>query len=689
MIVLSDLHLAFGGEPIFGGLTWAIKPGQRAGLVGPNGAGKTTLLRVVAGLQPVDAGEVVVEGETTVGYLAQDVQEMDLQGTPLSEALHAFDDVLALEAEERALIAQMEAHPDHTAEGYMKLVERFDRVHAQLVAREAHTAKPRTEAVLHGLGFSVDEMTRPLATFSGGWRMRVALARILLKRPSVLLLDEPTNHLDIESIAWFEAYLADYPGAVVLVSHDRYFLDRMVTHVAELAHGRIEEYTGNYSAYLEQREERRVLQRAAYENQQKMIADTERFIERFRYKATKATQVQSRIKMLEKLERVPPPANEPPEIRFRFPDAPPSGRTVVALSKFSKAYPTAEGGRNVVFDGAGPLAVEKGDKVALIGKNGAGKSTLARVLLGQEPFDGTREEGYRVVPAFFAQHQAEALAPDRTVLESLREVARGQSDTELRTLLGAFLFQGDDVFKPVAVLSGGEKSRLALARTLLSPANFLVLDEPTNHLDIASKKVLAEALRQYTGSFVLISHDRHFIDQVVNRVWYAEDGTVRVYDGTFSEAHWQRTHGTAAAMLKATAEPASAKAGGRPPTAAARPEDRSSKPAARSGPKTKEQKRAEAEARNALYRAMKGEGTVDASRLDAEQRRRALALLEEEVMAKEAEKEAIEAALADPALYQDQARFSAEMARFTEAEQALKALYARWEKLAEEVAALG
>src|SRR5690606_5469857 len=267
-----------------------------------------------------------------------------------------------------------------------------------------------------------------------------------------------------------EAYLADYPGAVVLVSHDRYFLDRMVTHVAELAHGRIEEYTGNYSAYLEQREERRALPRAAHENQQKMIADTARVIERFRYKATKATQVQSRIKMLEKLERVPPPANEPPEIRFRFPDAPPSGRTVVALSKFSKAYPAAEGGRNVVFDGAGPLAVEKGDKVALIGKNGAGKSTLARVLLGQEPFDGTR-------------------APDRTVLESLREVARGQSDTELRTLLGAFLFQGDDVFKPVAVLSGGEKSRLALARTLLSPANFLVLDEPTNHLDIASKKV--------------------------------------------------------------------------------------------------------------------------------------------------------------------------------------------------------
>jgi ATP-binding cassette subfamily F protein 3 len=681
MIVLRDLHLAFGGEPIFTGLTWAIKPGQRAGLVGPNGAGKTTLLRVVAGLQAVDAGEVSVEGETTVGYLAQDVQEMDLAGTPLSEALHAFDDVMALEAEERRLLAEMEAHPDHTADTYMRLVERFDRVHAQLVAREAHTAKPRTEAVLHGLGFSVDEMTRPLATFSGGWRMRVALARILLRRPSVLLLDEPTNHLDIESIAWFEDYLAGYPGAVVLVSHDRYFLDRMVTHVAELAHGRIAEYTGNYTAYLAQRAERRVLQQAAYDNQQKMIADTERFVERFRYKASKATQVQSRVKALDKLERVLPPPTEDASIRFRFPDAPPSGRTVVALSRFSKVYPTPEGGQNRVFDGAGPLAVEKGDKVALVGKNGAGKSTLARILLDKEPFDGVREEGYRVVAAFFAQHQAEALDGSQTVLESLRAVARGQSETELRGLLGAFLFQGDDVFKPVAVLSGGEKSRLALARTLLSPANFLVLDEPTNHLDIASKRVLAEALRQYTGSFVLISHDRHFLDQVVNRVWYAEDGTVRVYAGTYSDAHWQRTHGTAAALLKT--------ADGRRPTAAP-PDARSPEPEARSGPKTKQQKRAEAEARNTLYRATRdaAKADLDPSKLDAAGRRRALALLEAEVTAKEAEKQAIEEALADPALYQDPARFAAEMARFTEAEQALKALYARWEKLAEEVAAL-
>ncbi|MDX1419580.1 MAG: ABC-F family ATP-binding cassette domain-containing protein [Rubricoccaceae bacterium] len=680
MIVLSDLHLAFGGEPIFTGLTWAIKPGLRVGLVGPNGAGKTTLLRVVSGEQAVDAGEVVYEGDSSVGYLAQDVQEMDLAGTPLSEALHAFDDVLALEAEEKRLLTEMEGHPDHTADGYMRLVERFDRVHAQLVAREAHTARSRTEAVLHGLGFSVAEMERPLSTFSGGWRMRVALARILLRRPSVLLLDEPTNHLDIESIAWFEDYLADYPGAVVLVSHDRYFLDRMVTHVAELAHGRVEEYVGNYAAYLEQREERRTLQRAAYENQQKMIADTERFIERFRYKASKATQVQSRVKQLEKLERVLPPPNEAAHIRFRFPDAPPSGRTVVALTPFSKAYPTPEGGETRVFEDAGPLAVEKGDKLALVGKNGAGKSTLARILLGQEPFDGAREEGYRVVPAFFAQHQAEALDPGETVLESLRAVARGQSDTELRSLLGAFLFHGDDVFKPVAVLSGGERSRLALARTLLSPANFLVLDEPTNHLDIASKRVLAEALRQYTGSFVLISHDRHFIDQVVNKVWYAEDGTVRTYVGTYSEVHWQRTHGTAAAALKSD---------GRRATGGAAETAKREKPKASGGKKTKAQKREEAEARNALYRALKGAGTVDPSALDAEQQRRALAVLEAEVMEKEAEKEVIEQALADPALYQDPKRFAAEMARFTEAEQALQALYERWEALAEEVAAQG
>ncbi len=691
MLYLRDIHLAFGGRTMFDGLTWAVRPGQRVGLVGPNGAGKTTLLRVAARTQGVDGGEVVLEGGTTLGFLAQDVQELDTTRSPLDEALEAFADVLALEDEEHRLTHDMEALPDHTSAEYERLVERFDRVHSQLIAQESHTIRSRTEAVLSGLGFTADEMNRPLSTFSGGWRMRVALARILLGQPTVLLLDEPTNHLDIESIAWLETYLKSYPGAVVLVSHDRYFLDRMTTRTAELANGRVEEYAGNYAFYLEAREERRELQQNAYDNQQRAIAETERFIERFRAKATKAKQAQSRMKSLEKLERIAPPPREASTIKFRFPEAPRCGRTVVEMSVFGKSYPAPEGGETRVFERAGPLAVERGDKVALIGKNGAGKSTLARLVLGHEDFGGTREVGMGVVPAFFAQHQAEALDPEQTALGALREVARGHSDTEMRTLLGAFLFVGDDVFKPVGVLSGGERSRLALARTLLSPANLLVLDEPTNHLDMASKAVLAEALRQYTGALLLISHDRHFLDQIVTKVWYVESRTVRVYTGTYTEAEWQRAHGTAARALQAqTAASAEGSAGGSSPAA----------PPVAGGRKTKEQKRAEAEARNAAYREAQGAAPpkpggngAPAGKASAPapvppaHRRRELEKVEREIAAKEAEKAAAEAVLADPALYQDATRFSTEMARFADASGALVALYARWEALAAEAEA--
>ena len=494
MLSLQDLHLAFGGRVLFDGLGWTVRGGERVGLVGPNGAGKSTLLRVIAGEQSVDRGEVVYEGGATVGFLRQDTQEEDLSISPLEEALHAFDDVRRLEAEAQELTAAMEAG-DPTSDDYFGLVERFSKVQDRLVTREAHTAESRAAAILSGLGFSDDEMRRPLSTFSGGWRMRVALARLLLGAPDVLLLDEPTNHLDIESIDWLEQYLTSYPGAVVLVSHDRYFLDRMTTSTADLVRGQIDSYPGNYAHYLEARVERRVHWQSRYDNQQKEIAEAERFIARFRAKATKAKQAQSRIKMLEKLERIPPPPPEAGAMRFRFPDPPASGRQVVELSAFSKRYPAPEpqvggsqGGTTAVFDHAGPLALERGDKVALVGKNGAGKSTLARILLGTEAFDGERTVDRRAEMAHFAQHQAEALEPSHTVFQSLQEKSRGHSDTELRSILGAFLFSGTDSEKSVSVLSGGERSRLALARTLLSPANVLVLDEPTNHLDIVSKK---------------------------------------------------------------------------------------------------------------------------------------------------------------------------------------------------------
>ena len=478
MILLRDLHLAFGGRQLFDGLTWTVRPGERVGLVGPNGAGKTTLLKTIAGEQPIDSGEIIREGNASVGYLRQETQETDTSRSPLEEAREAFGDALDLEREAHEIADKMEAMPDHTTDAYEALVWRMGRVQEQMAMHDVHSIEARTATVLGGLGFTADEMDRPLATFSGGWRMRVALARMLLQEPDVLLLDEPTNHLDIESIGWLEGYLKNYPGAVVLVSHDRYFLDRMTNQTAELVRGQIDAYAGNYEFYIAEREERRRLWTARYENQQKEIAETERFIERFRAKATKAKQAQSRIKQLEKLERIPPPPQEAGEIRFRFPDPPPSVRVVAEVSEFSKSYPNAEGGTNVVFDHAPRLQVEKGDTIALVGKNGAGKSTLARMLLAQEPFEGTLEIGARVQEAHFAQHQAEALPAGVSVLDALREKGRGQSETELRSLLGAFLFKGDDVFKSVSVLSGGERSRLALARTLLSPANFLVLDEP-------------------------------------------------------------------------------------------------------------------------------------------------------------------------------------------------------------------
>ena len=684
MLVLRDLHLAFGGRVLFDGLSWTVTAGQRAGLVGPNGAGKSTLLRVIAGEQSVDGGEVIYEGGASIGFLRQDTQEEDLSISPLDEALHAFDDVLRLEAEAEDLTRQMEAHPDHTSEAYFTLVERFSRIQDRLVTREAHTAEARAATILSGLGFSDEEMRRPLSTFSGGWRMRVALARLLLGQPDVLLLDEPTNHLDIESIDWLEGYLTTYPGAVVLVSHDRYFLDRMTTSTADLIRGQIDAYAGNYAFYLEARQERRAHWQARYDNQQKEIAEAERFIARFRAKATKAKQAQSRIKMLERMERIPPPPPEASSMHFRFPEPPPSGRQVVELTEFSKTYPAPEGGVTHVFDRAGPLQLERGDKVALVGKNGAGKSTLARMLLGTESFEGERTQDRRAEMAHFAQHQAEALEPSHTVLQSLREKSRGHSETELRSILGAFLFTGDAVEKSVSVLSGGERSRLALARTLLSPANVLVLDEPTNHLDIVSKNVLAEALRQYTGTFVLVSHDRAFIDAVAESIWYVERGTVQTYRGTYSETQWQREHGTASKLGPPASGDGSA---GTPQRAKPAP---APKPAAKSsgGKKSKEDKRREAEARNKLYRMMQ-DGTVPSAReLGPDLAARALELLEQQVEEKEASVADLEARMADPELYAKPDEFQKTMTTLQAAQAELKALMGRWERLAQEVEAL-
>ena len=670
MIYCNNVYLSFGGQQVFDNLSWTLPTGKRVGLIGPNGAGKSTLLRLLSGRLKPDAGTISYEGNATLGYLEQDVQEAGPKQSVLDEALLAFADVLEAERDMDRIARELDDLTDHGSDHYTRLLAAMDRAQSVLQSQESHTIRPRAEAVLTGLGFEADELDRPLATYSGGWRMRATLARILLSNPAILLLDEPTNHLDIESIDWLEQYLKNYNGTVVIVSHDRYFLDRMVDHISEIAHGRVTDFAGNYSFYLTERVARRELQQAAYDNQQREIAETERFIERFRYKATKATQVQSRIKHLERMERVLPPPAEAAKIGFRFPEPPRSGRTVLELTAFSKTY-SGDTGPIDVFDKAGPLTIERGDKIALIGKNGAGKSTLARILNGREDFEGARKEGYHVVRTFFAQHQAETLNPSDTVLEALRSEAHGQGETELRSLLGAFLFTGDDVFKPVSVLSGGERSRLALARKLLSPANFLILDEPTNHLDIQSIQVLIDALKQYKGTFVVVSHDRHFLDAVSNRIWAVGGGTVHDFPGTYSEYRWSLEKGSARAIEDATAN-----------VPAERPKQQAS-----GGPKTKEQKRREAEERRKLKASVANGDAAGIEQLSPVQQQQAYRRVEQEVIRLEARVEELETKMADPQVYEDAETLRKVAADHQAANAELELKMKQWEELAEIVSA--
>lgn len=661
MIQLQHVDIFLGGHPVLQDLTWTLPAQEVIGLVGRNGAGKTTLLRVLAGRLQPDNGRLV-RGGASVGYLAQDVHETDTGRSIRDEALRAFEEVLRLDREERALLEALEEE-DHAGAGYEKLLHRLEHIHSRLHILEAHTIHSRTEAVLTGLGFDPDTLDQPLATFSGGWRMRAVLARLLLRQPDLLLLDEPTNHLDLDAIDWLEDYLQHYPGAVILVSHDRRFLDRMVGVIAELRRSHLTLYNGNYSHYLEARKERRALQEAAYENQQREIQHTERFIERFRYKASKAAQVQSRVKQLEKLERIPPPASDEATIGFTFPTPPRSGRISLELTAFSKTY-SGDDGPVRVFTDAGPLVIERGDKIALIGKNGAGKSTLARILRGIEPFDGARKLGYQVNCAYFAQHQADTLNPAHTILESLSEQAPTRGERELRTLAGAFLFTGEDVFKNISVLSGGEKSRVALARTLLLPANFLILDEPTNHLDLQSIDVLIDAMQQYEGTFLVVSHDRHFLDKVANRVWRAGGGEVQAYPGTFREYRWKMQQ--------------LADAG--PEAQATEKNDPQPK---QGGPKSKAQKRSEAEERS----RRKEEAPYEYSTLNSYELQRLYEEKEAAILERENRQAELEGALADPTLYDDPERAQEVTASWETVKGELAGLYAEWEKLAEHMAA--
>jgi len=523
VIALEAVSKGYGGQTLLTDCSWRLRRGERIGLVGPNGAGKTTLCRILAGTEEPDIGRVHLDSGASVGYLPQEVAGGEAE-TVLAEALSGFDEVWRLEAELERLAARM-AGPDADP----ALTDAYGEVQHRFEALGGYRLEAQAKVILGGLGFKSDELHRPLAEFSGGWRMRAALARLLLLRPDLLLLDEPTNHLDLESLQWLESFLASYEGTVVLVSHDRYFLNRMATAIAELASGVVTVYPGDYDHFLVEREARHALVEARARNQAKRVAEIERFIERFRYQATKARQVQSRIKMLEKVERIEVDAAAR-GIHFKFPQPPRTGRVVARLDDLHKAY-----GDTVVYRGV-DFAVERGERVALVGVNGAGKSTLLKILAGALPFEqGTRVLGAHVEVHYYAQHQLDALDPNRTVFEELIVADPDSTTGRLRNILGSFLFSGDAVDKRISVLSGGEKARVALAKMLVRPAALLCMDEPTNHLDLASKEVLEEALSTFTGTIVFISHDRYFINRIATQVVEVDSGVLTTYLGSYDD----------------------------------------------------------------------------------------------------------------------------------------------------------
>ena len=524
MISLNNISYEFGGNYLYRDANWHIKPKERIGLVGKNGTGKTTLLRLITGEYELREGSISKMNGLKIGYLHQEMSETATDLPIVEVALQAFAHVLEVEEEMNAIYASMEEE-----EASPETLERLGHLQEEFERNNGYQIRSQTEEILEGLGFSTADLIRPLQEFSGGWRMRVILARMLLERPDVLMLDEPTNHLDLPSIEWLENYLQSYQGTVIVVSHDKYFLNRMVTKIVEVANLKLYVWEGNYDFFLQAKEERDALQMRQYENQQQFIKDQEKFINRFRAKASKATAVQSRVKMLEKLDKIDVVESDDARVNLRFRVKKDSGKIVMELNDITKHY----GEKRILTDTGGTIV--RKDKIALIGANGMGKSTLLRVIANTEKFEGERKEGYNVITSFFAQHQLQALHLENEILQEMTEHGSGLTESELRNILGCFLFAGDDVFKPIKVLSGGEKSRVALAKTLIEQANFMLLDEPTNHLDIQSIEVLVQALQDYEGSFVLVSHDRYFVSQVANKIWWIEDEKINEYPGTYEE----------------------------------------------------------------------------------------------------------------------------------------------------------
>jgi len=523
MIALTDIGFEFGGRFLYRNANWHIKPNERIGLIGLNGTGKSTLLRIIDGEYSLTEGTMSKPKDLSIGFLNQDQLSFDSEECILNVAMTAFAEALRLEKEIEEIIVQLET--DHSDEIIQKLSDKQEAFEQY----DGYNIRHKTEKILEGLGFTTTQLAQPFNKFSGGWRMRVLLAKMLLQEPNLLMLDEPTNHLDLPSIIWLEEYLRSYKGTVIVVSHDRFFLDKMVNKIVEVSMQKIFEYSGNYSFYLSQKSERMELQQRSYDNQQQFIKDQERLINRFKAKASKASMAQSRVKMLDRIERIEAPEDDNREINIQFRVAQQPGRFIAEFEDVSKSYPDIE----ILKHAFGKI--ERGDKIALIGANGKGKSTLLRLMAGTDSFEGEIKKGHNVKQAFYAQHQLESLNLQNEILQELVEFGTDRSETELRTILGCFLFEGDSVFKKIKVLSGGEKARVALAKTLLTEANFLLLDEPTNHLDMRSINILIQALEGYEGSFVVVSHDRFFVSQIANKIWWIEDGEIKEYLGSYEE----------------------------------------------------------------------------------------------------------------------------------------------------------
>ncbi|MEX2579878.1 MAG: ABC-F family ATP-binding cassette domain-containing protein [Verrucomicrobiales bacterium] len=649
MLAVDNVSIEYGARTLFRDLSLTIRAKERWSFAGPNGAGKSTLMKIIAGIEKPDSGRIVKAKQTTVGYLPQEGIQHE-GASVFDEVAKAFADLQELQEELKEVDAELES-ADPESESYGDLLEVFGDLQLRLEHHDVSTMKPRIETVLGGLGFSHDDFDRDCGEFSGGWQMRIAMAKLLLQEPSVLLLDEPTNHLDIETVQWVEQWLRQYGGAIVLISHDRSMLDNLTNRTLAFENGRVEQYSGNYSFYLSERDARREQAERAYKNQQKEIEKAEQLINRFRAKATKAKMVQSRIKQLDKMERIEL-ESDAATVDFRFPQPERSGQTVLKLENICKHY-----GDNRVIDDF-DFAIERGDKIAVVGVNGAGKSTFSRIIAGTEkPTSGERTEGHKVGIAYFSQTHADELDPRKTVLETMEGSVTSEAAGNLRSLLGAFLFRGDDVFKRVSVLSGGERGRLALARMLLQPANFLVLDEPTNHLDLQSQEVLKQALADYTGAYAIVSHNRSFLDPIVTKVLeFIPNQPPKLYYGNVSDYLEKKR-----ADLEAEAGARKPAASGKGPT-----------PTPGTGLSRKEQRRLEAKAREEKAARLKP--------LEKEFEK-----VEAVIGKLELEKADLTRKLVDPEFFKRGEDAAEATKRFAEVEADLEEHYSRWSTLSDEI----